>query len=250
MKNHSKTCFIQQTIAIFILTLVCLAVPAVQATAAVRQTLGDLPIEGRYAVSASIGHDRAEYHGRMTGGAIEADNTGNKFTARFGQTGVEIGTGSSSFSLRPAAWGYGDELSWLLPGVPQAVENLVSYNRGTVQEWYVNGPLGLQQGFTVIEKPKAGLGPLTIAMALVGAEAGTVDADGRGMMLRKLDVEFNYRYSGLVVRDAAGREADAWMEAKADTLQLCVDDAGLTYPLYIDPVIQMAKLTASDGAAE
>ena len=250
MKNHSKTCFIQQTIAIFILSLVCLAVPAVQATAAVRQTMGDLPIEGRYAVSASIGHDRAEYHGRMTGGAIEADNTGNTFTARFGQTGVEIGTGSSSFSLRPAAWGYGDELSWLLPGVPQAVENLVSYNRGTVQEWYVNGPLGLQQGFTVIEKPKAGLGPLTIAMALVGVEAGTVDADGRGVMLTKLDGGVQYRYSGLVVRDAAGREADAWMEAKADTLQLCVDDAGLSYPLYIDPVIQTAKLLASDGAAE
>ena len=105
MKNHSKTCFIEQTIAIFILSLVCLAVPAVQATAAVRKNMGDLPIEGRYAVSASIGNDRAEYHGRMTGGAIEADNTGNTFTVRFGQTGVEIGTGSSGFHLRSGSLG-------------------------------------------------------------------------------------------------------------------------------------------------
>jgi len=52
-----------------------------------------------------------------------------------------------------------------------------------------------------------------------------------------------------VVRDAGGREAEAWLEAKAGMLKICVDDTGLTYPLYIDPVIQMAKLTASDGAA-
>jgi hypothetical protein len=33
-------------------------------------------------------------------------------------------------------------------------------------------------------------------------------------------------------------------------LKICVDDTGLTYPLYIDPVIQMAKLLASDGTAD
>jgi len=249
MKKQTMTISAQKASTVFILMLVCLSVLTVQASAAVRQNMGDLPIEGSYAISASIGHDRVEYHGRMSGGHIEAENTGNHFTARFGQAGVEIVAGMKGFSVQPVAWGYGDELALLPEGMPHAVDNMVVSRRSGLTEWYVNGPLGLQQGFTVRQAPQAGRGPLTIAMALVGAEAGAVDADGRGVMLAKLDGGAQYRYSGLVVRDAGGREAEAWLEAKAGMLKICVDDTGLTYPLYIDPVIQMAKLTAADGAS-
>jgi hypothetical protein len=31
----------------------------------------------------------------------------------------------------------------------EVVGNWVSYDRGVIEEWYVNGPLGLEQGFTV-----------------------------------------------------------------------------------------------------
>ncbi len=209
--------------------------------------LEGLPLEGRYAVSGAIGHDQAAYHAAMAAGGPVAANPAQGLEAAFGARGVEIGTGAGALRLEPAAWGFGDDLQLLPQGTPQALGNMVTSRRSAVTEWYVNGPLGLQQGFTVAEPPRAGRGPLTIAMALSGARAGAVDADGRGVTLTEAGGR-QYRYAGLVVRDAAGGQADAWLESAGDTLRICVDDAGRPYPLYIDPYIQAAKLTASDGA--
>ena len=210
------------------------------------QGMEALPEEGRYAVSAAIGQDQPGYHAQMDGAALVVDNTGNGLSVRFVTGGVEIDTGGQGFSLRPMQWGYGDALTELAPGWPQALGNIVTLQRGPVSEWYVNGPLGLQQGFTVAEAPQAGSGPLRIAMTIEGALVGSVDEDGRGVMLTGVDGT-GYRYSGLVVRDAHGREAHAWLEAQGTMLHICTDDTGLSYPLYIDPIIQKAKLTASDG---
>ena len=67
------------------------------------------------------------------------------------------------------------------------------------------------------------------------------------------------QYRGLSAYDAAGRQLHAWLENAPVSLQnkqnaaemillVRVDDAGAKYPLVIDPFIQQAKLTASDGA--
>ena len=229
--------------------LACTFFTMSQAHAALQQQgIESLPLEGRYAVSAVLGHDQPGYHARMDGQCLAADNAGNSITARFTGAGVEIGAGTQRFCLQPAAWGYGDELAALTQGLPQAVDNMVTAQRGLLSEWYVNGPLGLQQGFTVSEAPRAASGPLKIAMAITGAVIGRVDDDGRGVLLTGADGSALYRYSGLVVRDSRGREARAWLEARAGMLHLCADDTGLSYPVYIDPILQVAKLTATDGA--
>jgi hypothetical protein len=231
------------------LLFLCLLVWAVPSTAALRPGQESLPMDARYAVSAAIGHDQPDYHARLDGTALQADNAGHGFTARFGSGGVEIGSGGQRVLLQPVAWGQGNELLPLPAAVPQAFGNMVTSLRGSVGEWYINGPLGLQQGFTVAEPPPACSGVLKIAMAIDGALAGRVEADGRGVLLTGADGTALYRYSGLVVRDANGQEAPAWLEAQGGMLHICADDTGLDYPVYIDPVIQQAKLTASDGAA-
>jgi FG-GAP repeat len=58
------------------------------------------------------------------------------------------------------------------------------------------------------------------------------------------------RYCGLTVNDAVGRELVAWLELRDQSLLVRVDDAGARYPLSIDPFIQQAKLTSSDGATQ
>lgn len=220
-----------------------------QASVQQHQGMDSLPIEGRYAVSASIGNDRLDYHVRNDSNSLVADNRGNGLTVRFKAGGIVIGSKTQNFSLRPVLWGYGVGETMLPEGIPQAVDNIVSNTRGVINEWYVNGPLGIQQGFTVTERPQAGMGPLTITMALDGVRAGCVEADGRGVMLTKLNGGTLYHYSGLAVRDAEGKEAYAWLQAKAEAIQICVDDVNLKYPLYIDPVIQEFKLSASDGTS-
>jgi len=56
--------------------------------------------------------------------------------------------------------------------VPQGLGNMVFCRRGAVNEWYVNGPLGLQLSFTIAETPQAGTHrALKVVMAFDGAVA-------------------------------------------------------------------------------
>jgi hypothetical protein len=63
--------------------------------------------------------------------------------------------------------------------VPRAQGNRVVYRRGALSEWYANGPLGLEQGFTLSRPPPGRkTGPLTLALSVVGNVRGLLS--GRG----------------------------------------------------------------------
>jgi hypothetical protein len=55
------------------------------------------------------------------------------------------------------------------------------------------------------------------------------------------------RYRGLTAYDADGRELPAWLEVQGQRLLLRTDDRGAHYPITVDPIVQLAELTASDG---
>ena len=52
------------------------------------------------------------------------------------------------------------------------------------------------------------------------------------------------------MRDATGRTLPAHLAAVGHRLLIEVNDAGARYPLRIDPFVQQAELTASDGGAD
>jgi trimeric autotransporter adhesin len=81
-------------------------------------------------------------------------------------------------------------------------------------------------------------------MALSGDERavmsdGAVLLSARGVSLA---------YGGLIATDARGRRLPAHIQLLGDRLSLVIDDRGARYPLRVDPFVQQAKLTASDGA--
>jgi len=80
------------------------------------------------------------------------------------------------------AVGYGSALRSVAAAPPVARANRVSYRRGALTEWYVNGPLGLEQGFT-LARPPAGRaqGPLTLSLALTGSAAPALEPGGNGL---------------------------------------------------------------------
>src|SRR5262249_48370116 len=106
------------------------------------------------------------------------------------------------------------------------------------------GPLGLEQGFDVSHASARGRGVLTLSLALSGdvharlQRAGVV-LGGPGAALR---------YSGLSASDARGRPLDSWLELAPGRLLIHVDDRRGVYPLKVDPFVQQAELSASDGA--
>ncbi|EYF00566.1 Hypothetical protein CAP_0495 [Chondromyces apiculatus DSM 436] len=134
-------------------------------------------------------------------------------------------------------------------------------------EWYVNGPLGIEQGFTVQERPcaaragaaeaaggEAGEG-LVIEVGIEGdLSAGVSSAGGAGDALSLRDASGHevLRYTDLHVVDAAGKVLPARLALVEGTVAIHVDDAGATYPVVVDPLVwvEQQKLLEPDGSSQ
>ena len=203
-------------------------------------------------ISQAIGRDDRTYHAVPSAVGPRAANARHEIQTEFTQRGIAIVSGNDrvTFALKEA--GYGDALSSISPAAPHARANRVEYRRGTLVEWYANGPSGLEQGFTLSSSPpRRGTGRLTLALDLSGNLTASLDPDGRGLaFLRAGNPIPVLRYAGLIAYDAAGRNLPAHLELSGRTLLVRVDDAGARYPVVIDPFVYKASLYASDFTGE
>jgi hypothetical protein len=116
-------------------------------------------------------------------------------------------------------------------------------------EWYENGPLGLEQGFTLAHPPGKATGePLTLELALRGDLVAALESTGTSLELKRKDGGAALRYAGLKAHDATARELRSWLEVRGERLLLRVEDGEARYPVVVDPWIQQGELTATDGA--
>ncbi len=205
-----------------------------------------LPVAARGAVSSALGRDDPSYRARTVAGGPTLSNAGQHLVARFGGSGVEVRSGRARLGLSLVGYGYGSGLRPVAAALPRAQANRVVYARGALTEWYANGPLGLEQGFTLTAPPThRTAGALTLALALSGNVRSSL-SHGAVTFTGASGVSLGYR--GLVASDATGKRLPARFELVGGRLLISVDDTGARYPLRIDPFIQQAKLTASDGA--
>jgi hypothetical protein len=208
-------------------------------------TLSALPLAAQSLVSRTLGRDGASYSIHRSG-SLSARNTAHGLSARFGAEEVQVRSGEDTLSLRLRAAGYGRSLQPVAAAAPRAHGNRVSYRRGPLTEWYANGPLGLEQGFTLEARPSgARNGPLTLALSLGGTLQPALERGARSLSFGSSSV----RYTGLAAFDVREKRLPVWLELRGQTLLIRVDDAHARYPLTIDPFIQQAKLTTSDGNA-
>jgi hypothetical protein len=90
--------------------------------------------------------------------------------------------------METRGYGYGDALNPVRAVAPQANANRVEYRRDGVTEWYENGPLGLEQGFTLAERPGRANGQaLTLELRLIGDLVATLEPGGKALDLRRKD---------------------------------------------------------------
>ena len=156
----------------------------------------------------------------------------------------------ANWRLRFRGYGYGDAVRETSRVVPLLRANRVEYRRGSLTEWYVNGPIGLEQGFTISERPGTLTGqPLTIALSVSGNWRTTAGGH-RSLTLAGQDGKSTLQYSGLSAYDANGKELQASMELRGNRLLLKVDDTLARYPVLVDPWLQRARLTATDGGVD
>ncbi|HVI11034.1 MAG TPA: FG-GAP repeat protein, partial [Candidatus Binatia bacterium] len=210
----------------------------------------EVPAVAQAKISAALGSDYSEYSIRATGHDLALSNRTQQLSGEFDAHHVALRNGDAQWSLKLVGYGYGDIAARMTDIAPRASGNRVEYRRGSVTEWYVNGPAGLEQGFTFAQRPaQRGAQPLTIALALSGNLTAMLDDEDRSLTLSDASGNARLRYAGLTAYDNHGRELRSWLEIQGAHLLIRVDDSVADYPIVVDPTVQLAKLTASDGAS-
>lgn len=184
-------------------------------------------------------------------GIVVARNPRQRWTSRFDGKGFECvpdhGEWSWGLELRPMT-------AERFPASPEVVleKNRIEYRWGPgLREWFVNDAKGLEQGWTVTEKPSTqrGCQELKIELALKGNLIMKPCLDNSVTFCAK-DGAAVLTYGGLKAWDASGNPLlTRFLLADERTLTVIVDDRQAAYPVTIDPVAQLTYLKASNAEA-
>jgi len=223
---------------------------ATPAGGAPHEGLSSLPAAAQGAVSSAIGAADRAYRVSSSGGGYRAVNPRQRLSERFQASGVLLSSGRAQLGISLRSLDYGGTLMVLSAVSPRAHGNRVEYTHRGLSEWYANGPLGLEQGFTLPRAPAGRVGQtLTLAMALAGAGVhAALAADGKSVILSRPGAA-PLRYGALLASDARGRTLRSRLGVSGGELLLRVDTRGASYPLRIDPLVQQGeKLKAGESA--
>jgi len=193
--------------------------------------------------SIRAAHEGWQRRVQITPTGVRAAHPGQQWITDFDGVG---------FLVRPKgnAWEWGLALEGARHTAARASDNSVRFQRGTLQgmpveEWFVNQPSGLEQGFTIAQRPQ------TAKLALTLNVRGTLSARGAGQAIQFVNAAGAtvIDYAGLKAWDATGRQLTARMEGLGSRVRIEVDDRNATYPVTIDPVAQQAYVKASNTDA-
>jgi trimeric autotransporter adhesin len=209
--------------------------------------LSALPLAAQGPVSAALGVANPAYMVKASGTGFQGVSPRQRLGVRFESSGVLVDSGTLRAGLSLRAVGYGGSRQAVGDARPSASANRVIYARTGLSEWYANGPLGLEQGFTVPRAPTGHAArTLTLSMALSGNAHAALASGAQSITLSHAGAS-SLRYGGLLATDARGRTLHSWLQIHAGTLLLRVDTRGARYPLRIDPYIQQGKKLAATG---
>jgi hypothetical protein len=178
-----------------------------------------------------------------TPAAVRSANLKNKmeFTISPDQLSVRPMDSTKNWRLgvRLEAIGRGEALVSAGPGALTRTQNRaeITRNGGEVVEWFVHRKEGLEQGFTLNQRPAGEATGVTVSLSVEGGLRALASQPGDdAIRLADASGQTRVRYAKLVAWDATGRSLSSRMEGLGDRIHLTVDDAGATYPVTIDPV--------------
>ena len=216
-----------------------------------KKGLSSLPLAAQGPVSEALGADNPAYRVTASKGGFAAASPAQHLNASFDRSGVSRQLGRDARGVEPARRGLRHLAERAWRGRPAREGQSCLYARAGLSEWYVNGPLGLEQGFTIPRAPSAHpAGALTLSMTLSGNAHASLGSGGQSITFSRTGRPV-LRYSGLSATDARGHALHSWLELHAGRILLRVDASGARYPLRIDPIVQQGgKLTGSGERGE
>ncbi len=194
--------------------------------------LGALPVSLQPLVAQTLGQDDPAYY---IGSNQSLQNKPNHYSATLSRDGLAINHGDLAFTLGLAHQSYTH---------PTIDKNRVSYQRGGLTEWYENGPLGVEQGFTLQKKQNQ-----TLVLNISGDISTTISQNKKTIVIANDKTSLNY--TGLTAFDSNHKTIPVWFTNSNhnNQIKIAFDDSHASYPITIDPYVQEQKLTADDGAA-
>ena len=202
-------------------------------------TADPLPVEQSRAPSSTPPAPRARR--RASERIASAVRPSRPFRAEMTRQGVTVlpSRGSAwAFQATPRGFGCEGALVELGDATPAVIAGRVEYDRRALREWYVDGPRGLEQGFTIPSPPPCrGRGGRGVVIALGSGLSAVVSQGGRAARLHDGSGAEVLRYTDLRVVDASGRELPAGIEARGPGLAIRFDDTGARYPVEVDPLM-------------
>jgi len=216
------------------------------------------------------------------GPSWQAPNRAHGFRSYFTDAGIRLVPRAEEpatwqWGLTLAGYGRGSQVWPVEQATPAPSAARVEYHRGDLEEWYVNGPAGLEQGFELRSTPAEAARRGRLEPARCRVAAPRMGGRDRGESLLHLDLELTgtlmpivaedgqsidfalpggarvVRYSQLAVKDGTGRALPARMEGVADEtvrgIRIVIDDRDAIYPIAVDPLATSAVWAADSGQA-
>ena len=185
---------------------------------------------------------------------LQAPNRQHDLRTFFSSSGIRVldraahGSGEL-LSMRLHAVGREGALVEVGPGEVSHEGTRVILQRDSLQEWYVNDPSGLEQGFTLSRRP-AGSGPVLLELALSQATAS--DAESGESIRITTSTGRILNYGKLAAFDADHRRLPIRIATLSPhRFQLQVEDSSAAYPILIDPLlVPDAQITGAQYQAE
>jgi hypothetical protein len=191
-------------------------------------------------------------------GSYLANNLSQQFKTSFSVAGASItplNNIDQTVAIRLSGLGYGDDLSPVFgePTLETHANRIefeyqsVNAEPGSIIEWYVNNPTGLEHGFTLGEPRHRTSHDLRIALELSGDLHPRSNVPSKCVELRSVNGATVLTYNELHAFDANGVELASQMSCAEGHIYLEVDDRNATYPVTIDPNwTQQAELIDPD----
>jgi hypothetical protein len=217
-----------------------------------RELLSSLPLSAHAPVSRALGAADPRY--RVTasaGGGLHALNPAQRLGVSFEPGQVQLSSGATRLALSLRDIGFGRSLAPVEGArAPRAQANRVTYAHNGLSEWYANGPLGLEQGFTIARAPAGSQSaPLTLSLAVSGNTRAAL-APGAKSIVFTSPRGPALRYGDLAASDARGRALHSWLVLRGGKVLLRVDARGARYPLRIDPLAEQDILAGNGQGGE
>ncbi len=223
------------------------AVPQRGSEAFVPAGLMRLAPRERETLLASAAASMPGYRIQPDGAGWRATSAPQQLRSHFGAGGVTVSAGGTTLGLQLRSLHAGTRSEVIAATRPHVAGNRVEYTSPAVTQWFQNGPVGLEQGFTVMRAPAATSDGLSLSLALTGNVRARLAPSGKVLVLTR-GGRPALRYGGLSATDATGRPLHASMALDGHRLDLRISTHGARFPIRIDPYVQ--RETLGDGGSE